>query len=241
MFLQWPYSHAHGHLCARLLIARQGASSPCWSCRPPGCSPGWTFPTPRHWHHSGAKIWRFFISGCIQRRPVGPGRHLSSLNPKVFRTNPHPPRSTFCRRTLHDVVGTKSSIDSSIVLLLLIKGSFNKFNFDDNDKISLVIIWLGDFGIETILLFFKIYLFLDSLFEKEHSLFNDKKLISSSTSSFFPLIEFGPVSIIESKRNFVLIPLYEISKKWTHPKYKLNISQLLKQIDTIDLRSITVE
>ena len=43
------------------------------------------------------------------------------------------------------------------------------------------------------------------------------------------------------KRNFVLIPLYEISKKWTHPKYKLNISQLLKQIDTIDLRSITVE
>ena len=43
------------------------------------------------------------------------------------------------------------------------------------------------------------------------------------------------------KRNFVLIPLYEISKKWTHPKYKLNISKLLKQIDTIDLRSITVE
>ena len=43
------------------------------------------------------------------------------------------------------------------------------------------------------------------------------------------------------KRNFVLIPLYEISKKWKHPKYKLNISQLLKQIDTIDLRSITVE
>ena len=42
-------------------------------------------------------------------------------------------------------------------------------------------------------------------------------------------------------RNFVLIPLYEISKKWVHPKFKKKISQLIKQIDPIDLRSITVE
>ena len=42
-------------------------------------------------------------------------------------------------------------------------------------------------------------------------------------------------------RNFVLIPLYEISKKWIHPKFKIEISRLLKQIDPMDLRSITVE
>ena len=42
-------------------------------------------------------------------------------------------------------------------------------------------------------------------------------------------------------RNFVLIPLYEISKKWIHPKFKKKITQLIKQIDPIDLRSITVE
>jgi len=42
-------------------------------------------------------------------------------------------------------------------------------------------------------------------------------------------------------RNFVLIPLFEISKNWKHPRSNLKISQLLKQIDTKDLRSITVE
>ena len=42
-------------------------------------------------------------------------------------------------------------------------------------------------------------------------------------------------------RNFVLIPLFEISKNWKHPRSNIKISQLLKQIDTKDLRSITVE
>ncbi len=41
-------------------------------------------------------------------------------------------------------------------------------------------------------------------------------------------------------RNFVLIPLQEIAKKWRHPKTKMLISQLIYQIDPIDLRSITV-
>ena len=35
------------------------------------------------------------------------------------------------------------------------------------------------------------------------------------------------------KMNFVLIPLYEISKKCRHPKYKLNISQLLIKLGSI--------
>tara|TARA_B100001287_G_C22653798_1_gene516607 strand:- start:364 stop:882 length:519 start_codon:yes stop_codon:yes gene_type:complete len=43
------------------------------------------------------------------------------------------------------------------------------------------------------------------------------------------------------QRNFVLIPLFEISKKWIHPKFKKKISHLIKQIDPIELRSITVE
>ncbi len=41
-------------------------------------------------------------------------------------------------------------------------------------------------------------------------------------------------------RNFVLIPLYEINKKWIHPRFRIEISRLIKQIDPIDLRSITV-
>ncbi len=40
------------------------------------------------------------------------------------------------------------------------------------------------------------------------------------------------------KRNFVLLPLYEINKDWIHPKYKKNIVNLLYKLSNIDLRSI---
>lgn len=41
-----------------------------------------------------------------------------------------------------------------------------------------------------------------------------------------------------SKRNFVLLPLYEISKSWTHPKSKLKISELINLLEIKNLRSI---
>ena len=42
------------------------------------------------------------------------------------------------------------------------------------------------------------------------------------------------------KRNFVLIPLYEINKRWIHPKSKKNIARLISSLSTNDLRSIKV-
>ena len=39
-------------------------------------------------------------------------------------------------------------------------------------------------------------------------------------------------------RNFVLVPLFEISKNWKHPKFKLNISKLITNISAADLRNI---
>jgi len=41
-----------------------------------------------------------------------------------------------------------------------------------------------------------------------------------------------------SKRNFVLIPLYEIDKSWKHPKSKVNITNLINSLRIKDLRSI---
>ena len=41
-----------------------------------------------------------------------------------------------------------------------------------------------------------------------------------------------------SKRNFVLIPLYEIDKSWKHPKSKVNIANLINSLRIKDLRSI---
>ena len=40
------------------------------------------------------------------------------------------------------------------------------------------------------------------------------------------------------KRNFVLLPLFEISKTWTHPIYKKNIKELINSLKTNDLRTI---
>ena len=41
-----------------------------------------------------------------------------------------------------------------------------------------------------------------------------------------------------NKRNFVLIPLFEINKNWTHPKSKQNIKSLIFSLSNVDITSI---
>ena len=41
-------------------------------------------------------------------------------------------------------------------------------------------------------------------------------------------------------RNFVLIPLYEINKKWNHPKFKKNIVKLISNLSNSDLRGVKI-
>ena len=41
-----------------------------------------------------------------------------------------------------------------------------------------------------------------------------------------------------NKRNFVLLPLFEIDKSWKHPKSKINIVKLINSLPINDLRSI---
>ncbi len=40
------------------------------------------------------------------------------------------------------------------------------------------------------------------------------------------------------RRNFVLLPLYEIDKNWIHPQKKTQIVDLIDNLDSISLRSI---
>ena len=40
------------------------------------------------------------------------------------------------------------------------------------------------------------------------------------------------------KRNFVLLPLFEIAKTWTHPLMKVSIKDLINALDSEDLRTI---
>ena len=40
------------------------------------------------------------------------------------------------------------------------------------------------------------------------------------------------------KRNFVLLPLFEIAKTWIHPLKKASIKDLINALDSEDLRTI---
>ena len=62
--------------------------------------------------------------------------------------------------------------------------------------------------------------------------FNNKVFdLSDSTDLKLPHIAM-------QTRNFVLVPLYEISKKWTHPQNKKNIKKLINSLKMSDLRAI---
>ena len=41
-----------------------------------------------------------------------------------------------------------------------------------------------------------------------------------------------------NKRNFVLLPLFEVNKSWKHPKSKINIVELINSLPIKDLSSI---
>ena len=60
----------------------------------------------------------------------------------------------------------------------------------------------------------------------------DKKILSEKNSQ---LILPHPRM---SKRNFVLLPLFEVDKSWKHPKSKINIVNLINSLPVKDLRSI---
>ena len=61
----------------------------------------------------------------------------------------------------------------------------------------------------------------------------DKKIIKSSTN--IKLIIPHPEM---HKRNFVLLPLFEITKRWTHPIKKIDIKKLVNSLELRELRAI---
>ena len=60
----------------------------------------------------------------------------------------------------------------------------------------------------------------------------DKKILNEKNSQ---LILPHPQM---SKRNFVLLPLFEVDKSWKHPQSKINIVNLINSLPVKDLRSI---
>ena len=61
----------------------------------------------------------------------------------------------------------------------------------------------------------------------------DKKIIKATKSQTLTI----PHSKMH-KRNFVLLPLFEIAKTWIHPLKKVSIKDLINALDADDLRTI---
>jgi len=61
----------------------------------------------------------------------------------------------------------------------------------------------------------------------------DNKVFKSAKKDYLNL----PHSEL-TKRNFVLLPLYEISKKWRHPITKIKINELISLLNVDDLSAI---
>ena len=63
----------------------------------------------------------------------------------------------------------------------------------------------------------------------------DNKIILDKTNKFLEI----PHPRMHN-RNFVLLPLYEISKNWVHPVKKVSITKLIKSLKINDLTSIKI-
>ena len=64
----------------------------------------------------------------------------------------------------------------------------------------------------------------------------DKKVISINIDSQHLQIPHPRLH----QRNFVLLPLFEVTTNWLHPYYKQKISQLLSNINDNDLRTVKI-
>ena len=87
-----------------------------------------------------------------------------------------------------------------------------------------------------------------NLIELKLGRFRSKK--NAPRTCDFDIIDYNELILVENKqqlilphprmtkRNFVLLPLFEIDKSWKHPKSKINIVNLINSLRVKDLRSI---
>ena len=76
---------------------------------------------------------------------------------------------------------------------------------------------------------------------RKKDLKNSPRTCDIDIISYDKKILTGDISIPHTrmhKRNFVLIPLYELDKNWFHPKLKSNIKKLIFSLPIEDIRSI---
>ena len=89
--------------------------------------------------------------------------------------------------------------------------------------------------------FLKIIKKIEKKLGRKKSLRNDPRTCDIDIISYDRKIFSGDINIPHKrmhKRNFVIIPLYELDKNWIHPKLNLNIRKLIFSLPIKDITSI---
>ena len=87
----------------------------------------------------------------------------------------------------------------------------------------------------------KIFKFIEKKLGRKKNSKNSPRECDIDIISYENKILNGDILIPHQKmheRNFVLIPLYELNKKWFHPKFKTSIKNLILSLPIKDIRSI---
>ena len=87
----------------------------------------------------------------------------------------------------------------------------------------------------------EIFKFIEKKLGRKKDIKNSPRTCDIDIISYDKKILTGNISIPHirmHKRNFVLIPLYELDKSWYHPKLKSNIKKLIFSLPIKDIRSV---
>ena len=89
--------------------------------------------------------------------------------------------------------------------------------------------------------FLSIFKLIEKKLGRKKDLKNSPRTCDIDIISYDQKIFTGSIIIPHEKmhkRNFVLIPLYELDKSWLHPKFKYNIRKLIFSLPIKDITSI---
>ena len=89
--------------------------------------------------------------------------------------------------------------------------------------------------------FLNIFKFIEKKLGRKKNIRNSPRTCDIDIISYYKKIFKGNITIPHKrmhKRNFVLIPLFELDKNWIHPKSKNNIKNLIFSLPINDITSI---
>ena len=135
----------------------------------------------------------------------------------------------------------KFKLQNNKIEIIKSSNSYETLSWPDPNKpkfINIVIQTNTKFSPEKFLNIFK---FIEKKLGRKKNIRNSPRTCDIDIISYYKKIFKGNITIPHKrmhKRNFVLIPLFELDKNWIHPKSKNNIKNLIFSLPINDITSI---